>query len=331
MPIRLRYLAHDLEVPPGQFVIGRTPDCQLSLDDPLVSRRHALLVVQPNGVFVEDLGARNGVFVNGARVEKIQRVRDGDVIRIGSQEMTIRGSVDTAKDGPEIRQLHRTRTMQDLQAYVDPSAGSTAAAGPPSSVPPARASSPEIAKITETAGLPKDLRVPTPIVNFVHDDIELEDATIVTASPIAAINPDRRISALSLIGGLADKALALGRAEEAERILSRTILELRDRAQRGELPAPEIAERAAGYASRLAAATGKGEWIDYVFSLYLAARALVPAKVVDEIYAAARRVKQTDRAGLRAYTAMLRELEGGFGPAERFVQQRIDGLERFIP
>jgi hypothetical protein len=284
MPVRLRYLAHDLEVPAGQFVIGRTPDCQLSLDDPLVSRRHALLVVQTEGVFVEDLGSRNGVFVNGAKIEKSQQLQDGDIIKIGGQEMTLHGVADAVPAPVPIQ--HRTRTIQDLPAYVER---------------------------RDNAG-------------------EIEDGlTIVTASPLIAANPDRRVSALSLIGGVADKALALGRADEAERILQRALTELLERATSGELLQPDLADRAAGYAARLAGATGKGSWIDYIFLLYTAMRTLPAGRLVDELYSVVRKVKHTDKTVLRAYTNILRELEGGFGPADRFVQQRIEGLERWVP
>ena len=159
----------------------------------------------------------------------------------------------------------------------------------------------------------------------------LEDSTVVTMSPLIAQNPDRRVSALSLIGGLADRALALGRAEEAERILSRTLIDLKSKCEAGETLQHELAERAASYAARLAGATGKGMWVEYVFGLYLAQRQLVPGKVVDELYSSVRKVKHTDRASMRAYSQMLREIESGFGPAERFVQQRLEGLERWIP
>src|SRR5262245_21783280 len=91
MSVRLRYLAHDLEVPPGEFLIGRSPDCQLSLDDPLVSRRHAILVVHPDAVFIEDLGSRNGVLVNGKRIQGPTLVADSDQIMVGSQVMTLVG------------------------------------------------------------------------------------------------------------------------------------------------------------------------------------------------------------------------------------------------
>src|SRR5215468_2175299 len=89
MLYRLRYLAHDLELPAGEFCIGRSAECQLSLDDPLVSRRHALLRIGTDGVSVEDLGSRNGVLVNGTKIEGARDLVDGDKVQIGSQEMTL--------------------------------------------------------------------------------------------------------------------------------------------------------------------------------------------------------------------------------------------------
>jgi len=44
-----------------------------------------------------------------------------------------------------------------------------------------------------------------------------------------------------------------------------------------------------------------------------------------------RKVKHIDRAVLRTYTARLREISNGFGPAERFIQQRIESFERWAP
>jgi pSer/pThr/pTyr-binding forkhead associated (FHA) protein len=64
---RLRYQSTDLEMPLGDFVIGRSSDCSLAVDDPLVSRRHAVLHVSADAVVAEDLGSRNGITVNGER------------------------------------------------------------------------------------------------------------------------------------------------------------------------------------------------------------------------------------------------------------------------
>src|SRR5262245_1046046 len=53
----------------GATVFGRSTSCEIVLDDPLVSRRHAMITVSTNEVVLEDLGSVNGVYVNGAKVE----------------------------------------------------------------------------------------------------------------------------------------------------------------------------------------------------------------------------------------------------------------------
>ena len=62
--------------------IGRSLAADVRFDDPTVSRRHALIVRQPDGVRVLDDRSLNGVFVNGARVEG-RALSDGDEILVG--------------------------------------------------------------------------------------------------------------------------------------------------------------------------------------------------------------------------------------------------------
>jgi hypothetical protein len=62
--------------------IGRSLAADVRFDDPTVSRRHALVVRQPDGVRVLDDRSLNGVFVNGSRIEwKV--LQDGDEILVG--------------------------------------------------------------------------------------------------------------------------------------------------------------------------------------------------------------------------------------------------------
>jgi hypothetical protein len=66
-----------------EVTIGRSPEADVFLDDRSVSREHAVLVREDDGGYrIEDLGARNGLFVNRRRVE-IERLEDGDEIQIG--------------------------------------------------------------------------------------------------------------------------------------------------------------------------------------------------------------------------------------------------------
>ena len=66
--------------------IGRSLAADIRFDDPTVSRRHALIVRQPDGLRVVDDRSLNGVFVNGERVEW-SPLRDGDEIVVGHHHL----------------------------------------------------------------------------------------------------------------------------------------------------------------------------------------------------------------------------------------------------
>jgi pSer/pThr/pTyr-binding forkhead associated (FHA) protein/DNA-directed RNA polymerase subunit RPC12/RpoP len=67
--------------------IGRSLAADVRFDDPTVSRRHALIVRQPDGVRVLDDRSLNGVFVNGARIEG-KVLKDGDEIIVGRYRLS---------------------------------------------------------------------------------------------------------------------------------------------------------------------------------------------------------------------------------------------------
>jgi predicted component of type VI protein secretion system len=84
---RLRFLLQEVDLNPGETVIGRSSSCQITLDDPLVSRRHAIIRVDDGVPTIEDLGSRNGSYVGAQAVEGKVSLSDGDRIRIGALEM----------------------------------------------------------------------------------------------------------------------------------------------------------------------------------------------------------------------------------------------------
>ncbi|HEY8583667.1 MAG TPA: FHA domain-containing protein [Capillimicrobium sp.] len=88
------YLAHDadgeLQLLPLKREwtrVGRSLAADVRFDDPTVSRRHALLVRQADGVRVLDDRSLNGVFVNGERVDW-RALADGDEIVVGRYRLT---------------------------------------------------------------------------------------------------------------------------------------------------------------------------------------------------------------------------------------------------
>jgi FHA domain len=282
MRFRLHYLHHDLALSEGEFVLGRSTDCQLSLDDPLVSRRHALLVVSQDAVEVEDLGSRNGVLVNGVRIAGRTALGPGDKVLIGSQEIAVLLGRDDDASQHTGGHLDKTTLPAMVALRVAGVIGSTVLP-PPESTPSPPPASPEI---------------------------------------------ERRAAVFRLLGGVADKALALGRAEDAERLLTTPLGEILAYSRGGSSLPVDLVDRAARFAARLATATAKGAWADYVIELYDEQERPCPAPVVDELYNALRKVSAIDLGRLRAYVAHLRERQATLGPAERFLLLRIEGLER---
>jgi pSer/pThr/pTyr-binding forkhead associated (FHA) protein len=69
--------------------IGRDASSDLVLEDALTSRRHARIVVLPTGILLEDAGSKNGVYVNGARLERATLLHAGDRILIGTTELSV--------------------------------------------------------------------------------------------------------------------------------------------------------------------------------------------------------------------------------------------------
>ena len=68
------------------LVAGRQPDCDLVVEEPSASKRHAMLRWDESSgcCTVEDLGSPNGTFVNGTvRVRRETELKDGDVVSFG--------------------------------------------------------------------------------------------------------------------------------------------------------------------------------------------------------------------------------------------------------
>jgi hypothetical protein len=67
--------------------IGRSPDCDIFLDDVTVSRQHAILRRSDGQFVIEDQGSLNGTFVNRRRIESAE-LADGDELQIGKYRLS---------------------------------------------------------------------------------------------------------------------------------------------------------------------------------------------------------------------------------------------------
>lgn len=73
-----------VEMNTEEVTVGRGSQNDLVLDDPLVSRLHAIFMRRGDVVLLEDLGSHNGTYVNNERMHQIRQLHHGDTITVGS-------------------------------------------------------------------------------------------------------------------------------------------------------------------------------------------------------------------------------------------------------
>lgn len=78
--------AKQVNVTNTPFVIGRADSCDLVLDNPLVSRSHAVFEAVGDAMAIRDLQSHNGTYVNGQRIETAPLI-NGDEIKIGGYQI----------------------------------------------------------------------------------------------------------------------------------------------------------------------------------------------------------------------------------------------------
>ena len=71
------------------FTIGRLESNDLIISSGAVSRKHARVSLEADGVYVTDLESKNGIRINGSHRRGKSLIREGDILRIGESEFTL--------------------------------------------------------------------------------------------------------------------------------------------------------------------------------------------------------------------------------------------------
>lgn len=87
MRYRLRFHLQEVDLTGEEVVIGRGSMCHLTIDDPMLSRRHVRIDLRGQKPSIEDLQSRNGTQLNGRPLDGQATLQDGDRIRLGTQEL----------------------------------------------------------------------------------------------------------------------------------------------------------------------------------------------------------------------------------------------------
>ncbi|HET6603823.1 MAG TPA: FHA domain-containing protein [Xanthomonadaceae bacterium] len=106
----------------GPWTIGRDPGCQVVLDHASISRRHAELASDGNGYLLRDLGSRNGVYVDGLRVDRV-RIRGPAWCLLGDVFCELEAIAPDQLESALRRERARRETSRALTGALDASAG----------------------------------------------------------------------------------------------------------------------------------------------------------------------------------------------------------------
>ncbi|MEH1914771.1 FHA domain-containing protein [Nostoc sp.] len=174
----------------GEWLIGRSPDSDLLLDSPDISRVHAKFFVKNGNYYFSDLGSRNGSIFNGKQVEKDRpySLSDGDVIRIADYVLILE-AVAPAYEQPETvfriidpSLFSRPRSPENVSAanVVNPVPEVVNEVSAPISqeveTPEINAPSPEISEIEEVVATQSDDVIPVAEIIAPENIIETPEA-----------------------------------------------------------------------------------------------------------------------------------------------------------
>jgi pSer/pThr/pTyr-binding forkhead associated (FHA) protein len=107
----LQFGAHAVALTPGTLRIGRSPRCDIRVENPSVSRHHATLFFDSLGLRIRDEQSSNGLFVNGRRVHGTMVLKPGDRLSIGREECELRMATEPSE----------IPTQQHARPDLDPS------------------------------------------------------------------------------------------------------------------------------------------------------------------------------------------------------------------
>jgi pSer/pThr/pTyr-binding forkhead associated (FHA) protein len=122
----------------GRLVIGRGEDCDLVLDEPEMSRKHAMIEINQTEIYLRDLGSANGTFVNGVQVRDAQ-LHTGDQLAFDRNRFLVEApgmpqrkpdAINISDDEPAHAPPQVTQTMRAIR-IEPPAAASSAAAETP--------------------------------------------------------------------------------------------------------------------------------------------------------------------------------------------------------
>jgi hypothetical protein len=266
-------------------VIGRSLDCNLTIEDPLVSREHARIVIDESGERVEDMGSRNGVRVNGVQIKGPTPLNDGDRVRIGTQDFVF-CRVDLAGKGHS--------------------------------------------KTTGVLRLCSKCHLPYPRESVSCPNCEATEQPDEETLSGSFGNESQTSWSVQLLVEALERALSLGRVQDAERIVRRATAQVEEVLLSGGTVEPKALAALATQAVATTVASNDPTWILWVFDVYRRADRVPPVELVDRLGEAAGEHASVLRAALEGLLAQLRASARGASQADVVALARLEGIRRLF-
>ncbi len=284
MRYRLRFLLQEFDLPRGVTIVGRSLDCHLTIEDPLVSREHARITIDDDGARIEDLGSRNGVRINGLIVRGPGSLHDGDRVRIGTQDFIFchvdSGGRNHAKTTGVLRLCAKCRLPFARETIACPHCQATE---------------------------------------------QTDEGTLTTNS-----EDYRATWSVQLIVEALDRALALGRLSDAERIVRRAAAQLEELTSAGGALDAQSIDSVAAKAAELALAADDPTWAHWTIDLYRRSTSVPALEVTDRLAEAAVRHPMALREPLVCLLDHLHASEVAGSHDEVEALTRLDRTSRLI-
>jgi len=302
---KLRYRQALITLRAGKLYLGRSPECELAISDPAVSRRHARLWVSPTQIVIEDLGSQNGVFVNGERIRGPRELHIDDVVRICSHELQL---VDLDDD-------EATLVPNRYRITGDTSSGADRATLLEELQRPSRP-----AERTARA-----MRLDTPAQRTPKSSPQGVSASATPAQRPSSNPPgsDSLAAAIALL----DEALDAGKTSEAERRLGPILMRVHELLLDQHPSGPELAEHVVISAARLARETRSAAFMNYAVTLYQFLNRPLPEPAVNVIHTLLQSGLYPNMVALESYIAKISAHTADFDDTELFL---LDSLRRLM-
>ena len=282
---RLRFLLQEFDLPRGATVIGRSLDCNLTIEDPLVSRQHARIMIDEGGETGEDMGSRNGVRVNGVQIKGPTPLNDGDRVRIGTQDFVF--------------------------CRVDPTGKGHS-------------------KTSGVLRLCSKCHLPYPRESVSCPNCESTEQTDEETLSGSFGNQNQTSWSVQLLVEALERALSLGRVQDAERIVRRATAQVEELLVSGGAIDPKALAQPATQPVATTAVTNDPTWVLWVLDVYRRSDRVPPIDLVDRLGEAATEHASVVRGALDNLLAQLRASARSASQTDVAALTRLEAIRRLF-